>query len=469
MKKKILFHVLLASQLLGPLSLLPSIVAYFTRRVNCTLIVHFSYVAATLSLGLLITGILGTKAYKCLENPRILIVVLVLLQMGATALVILDVIMTRGSRRLTGSCVQVGPMTFTRIFVIVQFAQSLLICLCFVYACYKSRGSPASRGRMSVRVSLDDIPIQMPPADEDTNPQSRGWWDHIPANEQNNAGARAGNPGNSPGAELKSPSGLTAVPRREQRRRANTLDSQANKEHDATQFDSSLDASPIDGAPGSPAWSAGSRLSRLLPKMTLFGKVVKDELLYTTLITFTCVIVAVFALVGLHFRTPLTVTGWIALNWAIISLLTVHSFGRVVHRHERESWIQQSASRSVRFVMAQSQRNNSRRTLAPSTRTPSTFTSRSKSIIKPYVRAGDRNDPYGDAQPLDAEKMSWNFGSIEPSPPRPARSPLLFSVRNVTATNSTVTQEFEFETAERETPRQLQRNVSWKSVSANRI
>jgi hypothetical protein len=40
--------------------------------------------------------------YKCLENPKILLVVLGLLQLGATAFVILDVIMTKGARRLTG-------------------------------------------------------------------------------------------------------------------------------------------------------------------------------------------------------------------------------------------------------------------------------------------------------------------------------------------------------------------------------
>ncbi|RXW24803.1 hypothetical protein EST38_g1068 [Candolleomyces aberdarensis] len=102
-KKKTLFYLLLASQLLAPVSLTPIIVSFFTENVNCTVVVHISYLAAMTSLGILITGILGIKAYKCLENPKILLILLGLLQLAATAFVILDVIMTKGTRRLTGS------------------------------------------------------------------------------------------------------------------------------------------------------------------------------------------------------------------------------------------------------------------------------------------------------------------------------------------------------------------------------
>jgi len=78
------------------------------------------------------------------------------------------------------------------------------------------------------------------------------------------------------------------------------------------------------------------------------------KLLYTTFITSTCVVVAVLSLIGVNFNNGLSVTGWIALNCeshsfqeskpqltcisgAFISLLSIHSFGRVVHRHEREA------------------------------------------------------------------------------------------------------------------------------------
>lgn len=50
-----------------------------------------------------ITVILGVKAYKCLNHPRFLPVILGLFQIASTAMVILDVVTTRGIRRLTGN------------------------------------------------------------------------------------------------------------------------------------------------------------------------------------------------------------------------------------------------------------------------------------------------------------------------------------------------------------------------------
>ncbi|KAJ3543426.1 hypothetical protein NMY22_g3146 [Coprinellus aureogranulatus] len=430
-KKKTLFYVLLASQVLAPVSLFPVILSYFVEKVNCTAIVHTSYLSAMISLGFLITGILGIKAYKCLENPKILLLLLGLLQSGATAFVLLDVIMTRGARRLTGSCVQASALKFSRYFVAVQFAQSLLICLCFVYASYKSRNSPMARGRMSVRLSMDDLPIQMPP--DDDNPQGRGWWDHVPEptsflqrNPYQNEKVEGSTFDKT--AVMRLPSHLAQhLGSREQRQK--TLE---------TRRADLLDVPVDDRLRGrySPALSQSSRLSRMFPRMNLFRKVLKDELLYTTFITSTCVVVAILAAVGLNFQTPLSVTGWITLNWAIISLLTVHSFSRVVHRREKEAWIQQAALRTNIRTTASgpytSSRNHSRRGLQ--TRTPS---SKSRSMPREY-RGGDPNDPYSDVQPLDGEQREWQFGTIVPSPP-----PVPLLVRNASP-DSMERQEAEF-------------------------
>ncbi|KAF6766336.1 hypothetical protein DFP72DRAFT_866216 [Ephemerocybe angulata] len=451
-KKKTLFYVLLASQLFGPLSLFPVILSYFIQRVNCTAVVHVSYISAAISLGLLITGILGIKAYKCLENPRILLVFLGLLQVAAFVFVILDTIVTKGARRLTGSCIQAGSLRFTRFFVTIQFFQSLVICLCFVYVCFKSRGSPASRGRISVRLSMDDLPIQMPPVEDDSKPQSRGWWDHVPGGDDSNPINQDEKADNT-------------TPQNEQagskRRRQRPYDQPSYEPKDQQATTDLTDVFNVNAVRlrgrNSPALSVGSRFSRMFPRMSLFRKVVKDELFYTTFITSTCVVVAVLAVIGLNFKTSLSVTGWIALNWAVISLLTVHSFGRVVHRHERESWIQQSASSRTVRAASYSAYPNSRR--ATRTRTPSVVTTKSRNMAKQY--GGNPNDPYSDIRPLDQDRRSWQFGTIVPPPP--TRSPILLSVRNVTPESNP--QEYEFERAP-----PLQRNVSWQSLSIpNRI
>ncbi|KAJ8456314.1 hypothetical protein ONZ45_g18772 [Pleurotus djamor] len=71
--------------------------------------------------------------------------------------------------------------------------------------------------------------------------------------------------------------------------------------------------------------------------MALFRHVMKDELFYTAFITASCVVVAVLAIVGLNVQNGLSINGWILLNWAVISVLAIHSFGRVVKRNERDA------------------------------------------------------------------------------------------------------------------------------------
>ncbi|KAF9056308.1 hypothetical protein BJ165DRAFT_1522234 [Panaeolus papilionaceus] len=304
-KKKILFYVLFASQLLAPVGLIPVIVSYFSLNVNCTVVIVLSCLSGTTSLALLITVILGVKAYKCLNHPRFLPVILGLFQIASTAMVILDVVTTRGIRRLTGSCIRNNDLRLTRYFVSVQFLESLFICCCFLYVCWKSRGSPAARGRISVQLSMDDLPIEFPEEPKQApQPARRGWWDYVSEERPVD------------GPERSTKGGLFSGIRRPQAEKGPIAD--LSSRH-------------------SLAPSSMSRISRLFPRMELFQEVMKDELFYTTFITSTCVIVAVLSVIGVNFKNGLSVTGWIALNWGIISVLTIHSFGRVVHRHERET------------------------------------------------------------------------------------------------------------------------------------
>ncbi|PPQ67352.1 hypothetical protein CVT24_011535 [Panaeolus cyanescens] len=374
-KKKILFYVLFASQILAPVGLIPVIVSYFNQTVNCTVVIVLSCLSGTTSLALLITVILGVKAYKCLNHPRFVPVILGLFQVASTAMVILDVVTTRGIRRLTGSCIRNNDLRLTRYFVSVQFLESLFICCCFLYVCWKSRGSAAARGRISVQLSMNDLPIEFPEQpNQQPQPARRGWWDYVaeerPANSAQNT-------------ERNAKGGLFSTLRRPQ--------VISNEKVPATDPSSRHSLAP----------SSMSRISRLFPRMELFQEVMKDELFYTTFITSTCVIVAVLSVIGVNFKNGLSVTGWIALNWGIISVLAIHSFGRVVHRHERDTLLHHPVTctaimRAANDMVKKDDQHN-RGALSIST------TRRTNRRVNKVPKV-DSDDPFADTQPLDQKK-----------------------------------------------------------------
>ncbi|KAG6836808.1 hypothetical protein H0H93_002830 [Arthromyces matolae] len=341
-KKKTLFYILFLSQILAPISLIPVIASSFSQSLNCTAVVAVSGIVATGSLALLITGILGVKAYKCLNNSRLVLAILALFQCASGIIVLLDTVATRGDRRLTGSCVRISNLFYTRIVVWIQLLESLFICCCFMYACWKSRGSSAARGRISLQLSIDDMPIEVPTDTSDRPNNLRGWWDYIP-DKIASPTIRQLDP-----TKHKSFKGvrtkLKGILKQDQKKRRVSPPYPREKvEDDKFQDVPSNPSSPVTRAT-SPAPTTGSRFGKFVPSIHLFQRVVKDELLYTTSITATCVVVAVLAAIGLNSKNGLTVTGWIDLNWAVISLLTIHSFSRVVGRHERDALLRQTFS-----------------------------------------------------------------------------------------------------------------------------
>ncbi|KAF9532070.1 hypothetical protein CPB83DRAFT_56466 [Crepidotus variabilis] len=329
-KKKGLFYALFISQLFGIGTFVPLLSSYFSEICNCTLVFQFACLFAFTSLSILITGILGYKVYKCMRNAKFVLLFLGIFQLGSTTTTILDMWSTVGARRLTGSCTRTNSLRYVRFFVSIQFFESLFICCCFLYVLYKSRGSPTARGRISIELSLSDAPVADKQEDvEKVTPPTtcrRGWWDYTSNSESEpNSATRCWPPtsktirtffllrGNKDRKRILPTSS----------RHANTL-ANAQETHIA-------DVDPPS------RHSYASRLSRLIPRMELFQQVMKDELTYTTIITCCCVIVAVLAVIGVNVENCLNVAAWITLNWGIISLLSVHSFGRVVHRHERDA------------------------------------------------------------------------------------------------------------------------------------
>lgn len=119
--QKALFYVLLGSQVIGFASPLPTIISIFSKRVDCRLWVAKSLAAqisnaelshprivtvATmtnfLSLSLLVTGILGVKAYRCLDSSNVVLAGLALLRTASVILIVLDAINLDVGRGLAG-------------------------------------------------------------------------------------------------------------------------------------------------------------------------------------------------------------------------------------------------------------------------------------------------------------------------------------------------------------------------------
>ena len=126
-----------------------------------------------------------------------------------------------------------------------------------------------------------------------------------------------------------------------------------------------------DSQPLSPAHSLNSFRTGLIPRMVLFREVMRDEvsiftqclkptdflqLCYTTFIAVSCLVVTILAIIGSTSKLALDTCHWLMMNcmltleWlsrlltspigSVISLLGIHSFGRVIHRHEIEATLQ---------------------------------------------------------------------------------------------------------------------------------
>jgi len=260
---------------------------------------------------------------------------------------------------------------------------------------------------------MEDLPLEVPEDTAEKELTLRGWWDYVPeprvtpavqgppvvkADHSLHHKVRSNLNGlfsrNVPGPyPLSQPPRTTTVMIRERH-----------------QSQSAPVARAARGT--SPTPSSSSRLGKFVPNIRLFQKVIKDELMYTTFITATCVVVAVLAVIGVNFKNGLTVTGWIALNWSIISLLAIHSFGRVVRRHERDALLQHPFTCDALFRAGALHGGKMLRDPRMSTITPSRF--------RREAESNDREDPFSDTRRLgnsgDYRDSSIAASSNPPSP-----------------------------------------------------
>lgn len=317
-QKKFLFYMLFLSQILGAASVIPFALSFFVPRINCTTAVFAIHTGALVSIEILMTGILGVKAFKCLENSKVVFAVLSLCLITSSTAKVLDLVHSRGIRRLSGSCKAVTTSKFIRAFLFIQLAQSFFLCCCFFYAVWKSRGSPADRGRMSIRLSFEEH------GPENSRPWYRGYLHD-----------RALSSGNSnifrylrenPRMFLKSfarrPSGSNQI---ESNREKSTVEAQENVPIVATHV-------------GISSWGNNGRRSHV----RLFQEVMQDEVCYTATITASYLVFAIVPIAGINSDNRVPVIGWIGITWTVMSILAIHSFGRVIERQEREEILRQA-------------------------------------------------------------------------------------------------------------------------------
>ncbi|KII93201.1 hypothetical protein PLICRDRAFT_35385 [Plicaturopsis crispa FD-325 SS-3] len=339
-KRKTLFYLLFVSQFLGVVSSIPTIVGYFDQSTNCVYVNAITTIAAALSLGILITGILGVKAYRCLNNSRIVLVMLTLFRTSSTVLTILDLVTVPGEKRLTGDCCRGGAKGFLAVFVIIQCLESAFICGCFVVALWRSRGKPSVRGRISIQLSMAD--------DNDATAEGgdtvdrRGWWDYIPK-ASGDADARSVNgPPDGIISRISEKRPPAATLHAHQPSLPSTLHESHPPRPTTVRISEATDTPSERRRESSPARApsptSSTRLSRLMPRMVVFREVMRDELCYTTFITACFVVALVLAVIGISMLTGLS--SWIGVTWIIISVFAMHSFSRVIRRHEHDALLQ---------------------------------------------------------------------------------------------------------------------------------
>ncbi|KAK0198708.1 hypothetical protein F5146DRAFT_1020728 [Armillaria mellea] len=415
-KNKILFYTLFVSQVLGAFTLVPFIISEFDSAFECTLSVIISYILFGTSLTLLLC-ILGYKAYKCLNNSRLVGAVLLCFQTSMTATAIVGLVHVKGQRSLSGTCYLSNDLPLIRAYLLLQLSEVLFIWTCFLWAVWKSRGSPLARGRISIQLSMDDC------AESDTsNPETacRGWWDYVPkteaaasfpTTEHNNNFTRSfynkfkSIISNSEPRTLTRPARKTSIPSDfpipQPPRPSVVAISEALPERPSNdpseRFSSSSNRM-------SPAPSSYSRLSRYMPRMELFREVMKDELCFTTAITSVCVVAAVLAVISTNLVHGPTMTVCTSISWAVFSLLTIHSFGRVVRRHERETLIQNPRTWAWKNPGDGNHPGTARRQLS------SQMSYVSHRRTRRFADSEDQGSLYSETRGLNQSRNSWNSG-----------------------------------------------------------
>ncbi|KAH9857891.1 hypothetical protein C2E23DRAFT_719367 [Lenzites betulinus] len=355
-KNKSLFYMLFTSQAIGLFASFFFVVADFVAAINCTAAGIIKKGGVLVSLTILIPGILGTKAYKCLSNAGFVIVALVFIRAAIIAVSGIVLAEYRGDRRFTGTCETVSESSLLPISTGLQFLEAAFICVCFLWAVYKSYRSPADHARLSLTVQGDEA-SSVDLGDKDDIPDGgenrRGWWDYVP--EHGESKSRDLGPLTPP---IPCPRDL-ANRFRQWWTGAPVLPSTVFQRKSSTPGDLPIPQPRISTASGAnamslrmstvrdverpsspPPPSVMDRIIRYVPRAELFRNMLRNELLYTTFLTAVLLVIAVVMWYGVTQHFLLGANSWLMVDWVIVSVCSMHSFSRVTRRNEREVWLQ---------------------------------------------------------------------------------------------------------------------------------
>ncbi|KAJ3788970.1 hypothetical protein GGU10DRAFT_344723 [Lentinula aff. detonsa] len=390
-QRKVIFRMLFASQVIAFVGLVPKIASFLTPRVNCRSVEIVFAISSTSTIVLIMTGIFGYKAYKCLANSILVLVTLAILTIGAVGVSLADYITLRDATRLTGNCSRTDDIRWMRVFVVLQLVQSVFLCCCFLFAVWKSRRSPVARDRISVQLSMDFegyIPSEK-------NPRVDQWdFGHEVLVSPPQSGADV---------HLEVPTRQSSV-----QEESLSLPSSRLRPRRTLQAEDENSLRPLSGPAASLAPSTFSRISHYMPR--LFRTVMKDELCYTTMITICCAILAVIAVVGVTSEGLLWFMDWACLYWAFTSILATHSLGRAVSRHERESMLQAAALHTRRWENERDRTTSADRNFPSSNRIRRTANGASNA---------DSENPFDDARALTSSYNDSMTSSPSDTPSSP--------------------------------------------------
>ncbi|KAI9572832.1 hypothetical protein HD554DRAFT_1374334 [Boletus coccyginus] len=351
-KKKGLLYTIFLSQLLGPIAIIPIIVAQFTTSANCAVILRITFLACGLSLSLLVTGVFGVKAYRCLDNNRLVSTALVALRTAGTVVLILDMIDIHTLRTLSGHLL---------VFPLHSSCSCLPSSCSFPHAssmqCGNHMGRWRSVVRISVPLSLDEVTDSLPTTEgADSVRNRRGWLhtDHFSTSPKTPPLSRQPSIPSTPRDESQGTHTFHTETTTRNSERPAPIPSTTHTHTPAprswtvrmpTPTDSLHPPARVATPPTFSTRSPISRFPRYIPRMSLFREVMRDELCYTAITAAFTVVSATMTLVGVKSANGIDATIWVTFDWAVISLLVMHSFGRAIRRHEDESLLLHPSAR----------------------------------------------------------------------------------------------------------------------------
>lgn len=335
-----LFYLLLFSQIWGPIACGVLLLPLVSSTVNCTGINIVAAASIQLSFSVLVSGILGLKAYRCLNRSRAVLIAICLSQVTAWILTAFDLPHLGSERSLADICIFKKDLRLLPTAFILSSIETLVfVSMCFGYAVWNTSKRTATLGR----ISLDSPTRASSPAQP-----LRGWWDYAPSQAQASRVHR-----DHTGSTISQ----SVAPSR-QVARSNSVAASSWKQGRSAwaifPFTAARNRGPHTGwekmqeaervARPVMDWVNGSRKPPKVAGTILLDEAVRSELFYTAVILVFHSIAMVMVPISIKFERVWPPVFWLGCSWSITSVLIIQSFEPVVKRHEREAILREHAA-----------------------------------------------------------------------------------------------------------------------------